>query len=260
MTYFSADQVQAAWAYSNNINFLASGLNNPRNKNAGSGIYASRKGVLTAVMPEVLTTQLLIARVPLRDNPSTDTIHKGNVITIDSNPSDRGLNFYKGDLKQTTTKVLNKISQSDELHYVNDNYVCNITVKYNANNDDDLTNITYRLIAFSGERTYVGLRTVNIEICALIACASDDIASCGERPIFDQSSLVMFQNIEISLKSNKGLSTFPVTLDQHVIPLDTDYFVFHKSSEKLNNFVEETQSMRLTKAHNELISFGIFRD
>lgn len=258
MSYFSADQVQAAWAYSNNVNFLASGLNNPRNKNAGSGIYASRKGVLIAVMPEVLTTQLLIARVPLRDNLSIDTIRKGTVITIDSDPSDRELNLYHDDLKQTTTKVLNKRSQSDELYYVNNDYACNITVQYNANNDDP-TNVTYRLIAFSGERTYVGLRTVAIEMCALVACANDDIASCGERPVFDQSSLVTFHNIEISLKSNKNLSSFPVTLNQHVLPLNTDNFVFQKSSEKRNSFIEESQSMSLKKANNVLISFGIYR-
>lgn len=255
----TADQVQAAWAYSNNVNLLASGLNNPKYKNAGSGIYASRKGVLVAVMPEILTTQLLIAHVPLRDNLSVDTISKGSVITFDSNSSEKGLDFYHDDLKQTTTKVLSSTSQSDELYYVYNDYMCNITVTYNADNDSP-NSVTYRLIAFSGERTYVGLRTVTIEICAVIACAGEDITSCGQRPLFDQFSSVTFQNIEISLKSKKYLSTFPVTLDQHILPLDTDYFVFDKSSVKQDSVVEESQSMSLKKAHNELISFGIFRD
>lgn len=250
--------MQAAWAYSNNVNFLASGLNNPRNKNAGSGIFASRKGVLVAVMPEVLTTQLLIARIPLRDNPSVNTLPKGSVITIDSDLSNKELNFYRHDLEQTTTKILHRKSQRDELYYINDKYECNITVNYNTNSDDP-SNVTYRLVAFSGDRTYAGLRTVTIEICALIACAGHDITTCGERPIFNQSSLVTFQNVEISLNSDKYLSTFPMTLDQNILPLDTDYFVLDKSSEKLNGFVKEYQSMSLKKAHNELISFGIFR-
>lgn len=252
--------MQAAWAYSNNVNFLASGLNNPRYKNAGSGIYASRKGVLVAVMPDVLTTQLLIARVPLLNNTSVDTIQKGNIVTVDSNQTDRGLNFFHYDFQKAHSKIVNITDKSSEMEYVDgDNFFkCTLLVKHSTDSCGS-SNVTYRLIAYSGERTYVGLKTVAIEICALVACAADDIASCGEKPIFDQYSLLTFHNIEIWLDSRKDLSTFPVTLDQNILPLDTDYFEFKRYSEKQNSFLKESISMNLTKAHNGLISFGIFR-
>lgn len=64
MPFLTAAQVQQNWAYSNNVNLLAAGANNPSVGSTGTGIYAARKGSLVSVMEGTFTTKLHTATVP----------------------------------------------------------------------------------------------------------------------------------------------------------------------------------------------------
>lgn len=57
-------QVQHGWAYSNNINLLSSGANNPAAGSTGTGIYAGRRGSLVSVIEGSSSSQLYVATVP----------------------------------------------------------------------------------------------------------------------------------------------------------------------------------------------------
>lgn len=61
--YILADSVQAGWAYSNDVNLIASGYNMPAMSGGGSGIYAGRDGPLVMVMPDRPGTQIIVSRV-----------------------------------------------------------------------------------------------------------------------------------------------------------------------------------------------------
>lgn len=64
MPFLTAAQVQKNWAYTNNVNLLAAGANNPSVGSTGSGIYAARKGSLISVMEGSDKTNLYTAVVP----------------------------------------------------------------------------------------------------------------------------------------------------------------------------------------------------
>jgi biotinidase len=50
ITIFSAVQYFQAWAFSNNVNLIVSGLNNPQQSQSGSGIYAGKLGPIVSTL------------------------------------------------------------------------------------------------------------------------------------------------------------------------------------------------------------------
>ncbi|KAG4072178.1 hypothetical protein HA402_014407 [Bradysia odoriphaga] len=64
MPFLTAVPVQHSWAYTNNINLLAAGANNPLIGSTGTGIFAGRRGSLISVMEGMNTTNLYTAVVP----------------------------------------------------------------------------------------------------------------------------------------------------------------------------------------------------
>lgn len=66
LPFLTAVQVQQNWAYSNNVNLLAAGANNPSYGSTGTGIYAARKGSLISVMEGAGSSMLYTATVPKR--------------------------------------------------------------------------------------------------------------------------------------------------------------------------------------------------
>lgn len=64
--FLTAVQLQHSWAYSNNINLLAAGANNPAVASTGTGIFAGRKGSLISVMERSNSSKLYTATVPKR--------------------------------------------------------------------------------------------------------------------------------------------------------------------------------------------------
>lgn len=66
LPFLSAVQVQQNWAYTNNVNMLAAGANNPSFGSTGTGIYAGRKGSLISVMEGTAKINLYTAIVPKR--------------------------------------------------------------------------------------------------------------------------------------------------------------------------------------------------
>lgn len=65
--FLTAVQVQQNWAFSNNVNLLASGANNPEVGSTGTGIYAAKRGSLVSVMEGAFKTELYTATVPKID-------------------------------------------------------------------------------------------------------------------------------------------------------------------------------------------------
>lgn len=66
LPFLTAVQAQQHWAYSNNVNFLAAGANNPARGSTGTGIFAGRKGSLISVMEGSNESNLYTATVPKR--------------------------------------------------------------------------------------------------------------------------------------------------------------------------------------------------
>lgn len=66
LPFLTGVQVQQNWAYSNKVNLLAAGANNPERGSTGTGIYAGQYGSLISVMEGKAKTTLYTAVVPKR--------------------------------------------------------------------------------------------------------------------------------------------------------------------------------------------------
>lgn len=64
LPFLTAVQVQQNWAYSNDVNMLAAGANNPGFGSTGSGIYAGQAGSIISVMEGATDTKLYTGTVP----------------------------------------------------------------------------------------------------------------------------------------------------------------------------------------------------
>lgn len=68
LPFLTGAQVQKGWAFSNNVNLLAAGANNPGRGSTGTGIYAGKIGTLQSVMEGSSKSQLYRTTVPKRDH------------------------------------------------------------------------------------------------------------------------------------------------------------------------------------------------
>lgn len=64
LPFLTAVQAQQHWAYTNNVNLLAAGANNPGFGSTGTGIYAGKRGSLASVMQGSADSKLYTATVP----------------------------------------------------------------------------------------------------------------------------------------------------------------------------------------------------
>lgn len=89
-------------------------------------------------------------------------------------------------------------------------------------------------MAYDGWRSFDGYADGAVKVCAVIACTSDLLASCGTR--FDNTTEIFkrfsFNSIKISTKI-KGTGNnliVPSTLDWSLLPLSPSEFKFDVSS------------------------------
>jgi predicted amidohydrolase len=78
LPFLTAVQVQQNWAYSNDVNLLAAGANNPEFGSTGTGIYSGRYGSIISVMEGSNRTTLYSATVPKKriSNKNQEIEHK----------------------------------------------------------------------------------------------------------------------------------------------------------------------------------------
>lgn len=79
LPFLTAVQVQHSWAFTNNVNLLAAGANNPVIGSTGTGIFAGRRGSLISVMEGMNTTNLYTAIVPKIDLGSNIQITESSI-------------------------------------------------------------------------------------------------------------------------------------------------------------------------------------
>lgn len=63
LPFLTANQIQLAWSFANNVTLLASGISDPTRGYTGSGIYSGSIGALTVVMAETYLVKVLQANL-----------------------------------------------------------------------------------------------------------------------------------------------------------------------------------------------------
>jgi len=272
---FAAVQAQASWSYGLDVNFLAAGYNTPSVGSAGSGIYAGRAGPITAIMPTVPTTQVLVANVTKKTSQNSKSNLKhlsngGNIIeefpleNIFSNSiaeNNSRIKMFRDYLEPYETVPLSEGHFVGEQRLCHNELCCDFQLDMHSDRQDQNTSVkdyVYRLAVFDGIRSYTHA-TAGVQVCAVIFCTNSSLSSCGhefempEQPAF----LTVFNNIYISGNFRLDNSTqLPNTLVQGYGVLLPESFQFTR--EEIPEKREVRFNMTTTAQVSKLLTFGIY--
>ncbi|XP_038217529.1 vanin-like protein 1 isoform X3 [Zerene cesonia] len=261
MPYLTAVQIQEAYAYAMNVNFLAAGANNVRIGSAGSGIYSGKAGALISIMPGVPTTRLLVAKVPKVPGEVKDA-YPGPIY---DNPSDHDNLLLKVDpsLASHRSRLLQPGLQ--EFTLVDGTTTCRFKVSLSESPN---TKLKYRAFVHDRIQAYVK-REAGVAGCVVTACQSEDPTTCPYR--FSKDTKIEIQELDIKMSSHplKYNSTlkcndveyyamsfrnnkFPLNPSNYSIQVQQDGEYFTQNGD------ETTLLYKLKGPQTDLVSFGIW--
>lgn len=246
-----------AWAYANDVNLLAANSGFPKVGSTGSGIYAGRDGLVTAVNHEVPVREIYVAAVPKKINGKRQkpvVIKPRGIKTTDSM-----FIIIDNSMGNFTTKVLNSTDSKSQEHQVCSKEFCcdfNVTKQAKILAEKERA-YEFRVGVFNGYRSFQGIAQTYLRTCGIFACTNSSITSCGATfkdsegiPVSD-----FFENIEIKAKYPKieKMLIQPTGVHRDLIPIPVEEFDFDVKPS--GNFYEV--SLKTTK-RTDLLGFGIF--
>ncbi|XP_075983848.1 vanin-like protein 1 isoform X3 [Anticarsia gemmatalis] len=257
MPYLTAVQIQEAYAYTMDVNFLASGANNVRVGSAGSGIYSGKAGALVSIMPGLPTTKVLVAKVPKVPGQVTE-IYPGPIY---DKPSDHDSLVLIQDPSLAAHVTRPLVQGFQEFTLTDKDVSCTFRVRLNQRSN---TKYQYRAAAFSGVRSFSGVETGGTRVCSVVSCYGDTKDTCGKRfTSFEENSTALFEELTITARMPTSIMTdldaddfvvFPVALQVSIMPLETKEYTYNKTV--TGNVT--VHSMSLLNSSPELYTFAIW--
>ncbi|XP_058838305.1 vanin-like protein 1 [Topomyia yanbarensis] len=243
LPFLTAAQIQQAWAYQNNVNFLASGTSYPEIGSTGTGVFAGKRGRIVAVMNYQADVKLYVAQVPKIDRPEA-TIVKQPIVKYDPSAM-KTLDLKRDFIDVYETVNLPLESNNDyKLTLCQNLLCCNFTLNYTVTLPTSNQQFyRYRLAVNDGMRTFGGFADGNITTCAIFACTGDKLESCATR--FDNPSATVeamqFNSIDLHgvFPSGEGVLLLPNSVDMSIMPLEVDEFEYSE-----RQFVQDSEPSR----------------
>lgn len=252
--FLTAVQIQFGWAFTEDVNFLVSGYNNPSGSNTGSGIFLGRDGIANATISYTTGRKMLVSRVPKKAPKESRQRRKSSF-------GDRG-KCYETDLWTPPVHgVLLKLDVLDayESAVVNGplfkktichaDFCCNVEV--NSTLSQSPSN-HYRALVYKGCRHYAGTNSANgIRVCGLTQCSNSSLSSCG----IVREDDVRFNSVKLTAMYNDDLSNshlMPSILNTKLLPFDDFTYV----EEKAGNITRLTLAVDTPK--DDLSVFAIY--
>lgn len=279
MPYLTAVEIQEAYAYTLDINFLASGANNVNVGSAGSGIYSGKAGALVSTMPGVPTTRLLVAKVPKVPGMVTEN-YPGPIY---DNPTDHDSLVLIQDPSLAAHVTRPLVQGYQEFTLVDKDVSCSFRVRLSHRSN---TSVQYRALVQDGTHTYAK-REIGIASCLVVACKTHEASTCPYR--FNSLEESIIEELEIEMKTyapqyNKTLSCdniqyFPVSFRYNKFPLSSKNYTYTTKLEQnecctcnsdkekvlsvfqtsiLNANMNEIIKFKIEAPQSELVAFGIW--
>ncbi|CAH0696824.1 unnamed protein product [Spodoptera exigua] len=278
LPYLTAVQIQEAYAYSLNVNFLGAGANNVRFGSAGSGIYSGKAGALISIMPGLPTTKVLVAKVPKVPGRVTEP-YPGPIYDDPANLDNLKL-ITDPSLPSHVSRLLELGPQ--EFTLVDKDVTC--TFKVTLAQREGNTPVLYRAFVQDGTNTYAK-REVGVAACLLVACKTEDVKSCPYR--FNKQEEVTIEKLEIEMRTHQNtyndtlqcdnIEYFPVTVRYNKFPLSPKNFTYTVKQkdqqqceskdqntisvlqqEFFNKKDRDTLNFKINAPQNEIVAFGIW--
>ncbi|XP_060664357.1 vanin-like protein 2 [Drosophila nasuta] len=269
LPFLGAVQLQEGWAFANDINLLAADGSDPAGKTTGSGIYAGRAGRLSAGIFEQPTHHMFKARVPKRSRytgeafelpPKVLPAFSQQLITPRYTALDT-FRDYNVDIFETRLLAVDFLNVTQRLCH--EDFCCDFEVERSLiGNSADYAQYRYRLGVYHGnETTFIRVDRSEQAVCALFACTSDELLSCGRifsaaQPTANQ---YYFRHIRISglFPAAKRRLIMPSTLDGVMLPLDVAQYTWSESP-PAKQLQDSLISLELTAPKNDLLTFAIW--
>jgi predicted amidohydrolase len=258
MPFLTAVQVQQNWAYSNNVNLLASGANNPSVGSTGSGIYAGKKGTIISDMKGSAETKLYTATVPkIKNFPQNDNYRFNRTINRYTKMEMKPLKLKVDQLLPYQMTFLNDTNGNHSLTVRNclNGLCCDFDVEYEVKNAN-IAHYQYATAFYHGNRTFDGFADGNVVACAILACHNTNISSCGVRNE-ELETVHVWKSIEIKgdLPNTENFFYMPTSLDTSILPLEPEHFTY-VATVKANEKIEIVT--KLPANVDNLLTFGIY--
>ncbi|XP_075983847.1 vanin-like protein 2 isoform X2 [Anticarsia gemmatalis] len=282
MPYLTAVQIQEAYAYTMDVNFLASGANNVRVGSAGSGIYSGKAGALVSIMPGLPTTKVLVAKVPKVPGQVTE-IYPGPIY---DKPSDHDSLVLIQDPSLAAHVTRPLVQGFQEFTLTDKDVSCTFRVRLNQRSN---TPVQYRALVQDGTHSYAR-RDIGVAACLLVACKSDDASSCPYRFNKIEETVIESLEIEMNTYSNsynetldcENIEYFPLSMRYNKFPLSPTNYTFYMTTKdepqekcgsgesnvlsvfqntilaKENKDSRSTIQYKIERPQSELVAFGIW--
>ncbi|XP_019877929.2 vanin-like protein 1 [Aethina tumida] len=262
LPFLTSLQVQQMWAQENDVTLLSSGANSMYVASGGSSIILGNREVLNMTIdPNLNSTNpatVLVSLVPAHS--SNDRVSfKDSTDTIDAMGKALDKMVLNPDnFKEYSSELVGRISGTTTREVCHSSLCC----KFNINQtiqQDSTNSYVYRLVAYTGVRSFSGLYNGGIEVCGLVACTNaTDIMSCTERfPDYDSISWsVTFNNISITANFKKSDSRiqFPNSLLSSLRPLPPT----ETKWQKLESGDNVQREFSLLVPQTRLLTFAIY--
>ncbi|XP_036345148.1 vanin-like protein 1, partial [Rhagoletis pomonella] len=281
LPFMSAVQLHQSWAYSNNVNLLVAGTNDPRNGRSGSGIYAGKYGALTASMTSDENQSKLHLSVVPKQSVANSTVIQSlrinqNSLKQQQNQTQRDsssgvLDRFTGvvlarsndiDL-YVTVPIPNEVTNNMALQQqiCHNDLCCDFYIKRSVNPlaNASTTSYYYRMAAFRGIGSFLNTEPNAVAVCAILSCTGDHIYTCGR--IYYESVEVVpqysFDEVRIRGNFTRGSTSLltPTSVNQLLMPLTVDEFEWQVQEYSSNISLAK---LTLLQPRSDLLTFGIY--
>lgn len=264
LPFLTAAQIQQAWAYTHNVNFIASGSSYPEIGSTGTGVFAGKRGRIITVMNHDAESKLYVAQVPKIDRPQA-TINRQPVIKY--TPSEMSnLKLKRDHIDGYLMSTLPMNVSFHEALLCQETVCCNFTLKYTVT----VPSVPYQafysyVLAVSDiKRTFDGFADGMITACAIFACTdAADRKTCGTRftdRVTTVVDAVRFDSIDIVGEFPDGENVFhlPNSVDTSILPLEVDEIEYSETSFDEGDTPRKRIEYKLVKPRSDLLTFAIW--
>ncbi|XP_004530552.1 vanin-like protein 1 [Ceratitis capitata] len=274
LPFMTAVQLHQSWAYSNDVNLLVAGTNDPHNGCTGTGIYAGKYGTLIATMTsDEKQSKLHVSVVPKKYNTTVNTrvmedfkLAQSETRVLEDDVLDRftGVALARNDnidlFFTQPLGVLGNESETLQQQLCHNDLCCNFYIERHANLVENVSTSSYyyRLAAFHGIGSFLNTEPEALAVCTLFACTGDHIYTCGR--IYEENVPVVpsytFDVIRITgnFTRKRPSLLLPTSVNSLLMPLAVDAFEWQVAEYSNVSVVNLT----LVQSRADLLTFGIY--
>lgn len=178
---FLALQLQEGWAFANNVNLLAASANEPSHGHSGSGIYSGNFGALQSFVTGVNVTTPLnanVLRTPGQQLDDSIGYREYGSLLQNLQLTEDPVRFERYRFINTSVAGLQAFEECAESPV--NRLCCNFQIQVVPRGlSENPRGLSYFAIAFNGHRPIGDVEESFVRICAVVACTSDNITTCG---------------------------------------------------------------------------------